>query len=386
MKDVTIRPIKPEEINEIAYLISTGYYEDIFFKWTVECDDVRHKIVTDYYKAYLNAEGCVAHVVESPTKEVVGASVWLPHDVDLGLYDEIDLAVGSYAKNFRAVADKSHYSEPPMGPFYQLVGFVVNKEAQGSGIGAKLLKSQLDQFDQLGIPTYLEASTPYNGKGIYGKFGYQPVGELIVFEEHAVLYPLWRPAKSKQLVNFAGYEWQVLEHYEDKLLIMSENVIELGKYHEAFEKITWSKSTIRNYLNQIIYNRFTQSEKEQILETQVVTKNNPWFNIEGGQPTRDKIFLLSIEEVVKYLGNHRTLKNTTNKFFVDDDFNNVRKATLEDQSSSRWLLRTPGNSSDFVAVVMNDGRISVTGDFVNRSSSEIFNVGIRPAMWIKNEN
>ena len=194
MTDFTIRPMKPEEIDKAAEFISEGYYDDIFFHWTVENDKDRRKVVTDYYKVYLNAEGCSAHVAETPSGEIIGATVWLPHDVDARIYDEIDEVVGIYASKFRQVADMSHQNEPKGIPFYQLVGFVTCKQFRGQGIGTALLKHQLDKLDELGIPTYLEASTPYHGKGVYGKFGYQPMGELMVFTETAVLYPLWRPA------------------------------------------------------------------------------------------------------------------------------------------------------------------------------------------------
>jgi len=183
-----------DEINQIANFISTGYYNDIFFKWVVKSDEDRHKIVTDYYKVYLNAKGCISHVAENSSKKIVGATVWLPHDTDPSVYDEIDKVASIYANNFRAVADKSHENEPNDTPFYQLVAVVVSKELQGLGIGATLLKYQIDRLDKLGIPTYLEASTPYFGKGVYGKFGYKPFGELMVFDENIMLYPLYRPA------------------------------------------------------------------------------------------------------------------------------------------------------------------------------------------------
>ena len=189
----TIRPVSPNEISAVAEFISTGYYHDKFFKWCVDDDNVRHKIVADYYKIYLSAAGCVADVAEDNAGNMVGATVWLPHDVDMGMYDDIDRAVGEFAPQFRAVSDKSHLSEPQGIPFYQLVGFVTAQEVQGQGIGTTMLKHNLDKFDARGIPTYLEASTPYFGGGVYGRFGYQPFCELIVFTEAAVLYPLFRP-------------------------------------------------------------------------------------------------------------------------------------------------------------------------------------------------
>jgi len=194
LRDFRIRPIVFEEIDKIASFISTGYDDDIFFHWCVESDEDRHKIVTDYYKVYLNAMGCVAHVAESSDGSIIGATVWLPHDVDISIYDDIDRVVGKYADRFRAVADMSHENEPTGMPFYQLVAVVTAKSARGMGIGTALLKYHLDILDKQEIPTYLEASTPYHGKGVYGKFDYRPFGELMVFSDTAVLYPLWRPA------------------------------------------------------------------------------------------------------------------------------------------------------------------------------------------------
>jgi len=237
MKDIIIRPLRHEEIDKIAAFISLGYGDDIFFHWTVENDADRHRIVTDYYKVYLTAKGCVSHVAETSSGELLGATVWLPHDTDPNIYDDIDKVAEANADRFRAVADMSHYNEPPMTPFYQLVGFVVDKKMRVKGIGAALLKYHLDILDELGIPTYLEASTPYHGKGVYSKFGYQPAGELMVFTETAVLYPLWRPANKKPQVIFASCNWQVLETRGDNLLLLSEKVLELKKYHDTFEML-----------------------------------------------------------------------------------------------------------------------------------------------------
>lgn len=383
MEDILVRQIEPEEVYKVAFFISTGYFDDIFFKWVVDNDEHRLKIVANYYKVYLNTKGCIACITETPSKEILGACVWLPHDVSPNIYDEIDAATGTYAEKFRAVSEKSHYSEPPMAPFYQLVGVVVDKKVRGKGIGAGLLNHQLEKFDKLGIPTYLEASTPYSGGGVYGKFGYQPVGELMIFSKNAVLYPLWRPAPKHLNIRFGPHDWLVLETRDDKMLLLSQKIIELGKYHDAYEGITWANSTIRKYLNGCFLDSFGQPEKSRILETSIENNNNPWCCTNGGLPTSDNIFLLSLEETIKYFGDSGQLSNPIDKYFIDDAFNASRKATTPSNLPARWFLRTPGNSADFVSVVTNDGKICVTGDFACRASTELFSVGIRPAMWIK---
>ena len=385
-----VRPIAPTEIAQVADLLSTGYYDDDFFIWSVDNDDERHSIVVDYYKIYLNVAGCIAHVAETEEDGIIGAAVWLPHDVDAGIYDEIDKAAGRYAPQFRAVCDKSHESEPPIEPFYQLVGFGVLKKMQSRGVGSALLKYQLDNLDKMGIATYLEASTPYYGGGVYGRFGYQQVGELIVFAEKAVLYPLWRPAaKVYKTVNFGDYSWLVLETCGGKTLLLSEDVISLQKYHDAFEDVDWAASSVRGYLNSVFYNSFKPEERTKIIETQVNNNGNPWYEIEGGVDTIDKIFLLSIEEVIKYFGDSGQLKNPISKHFIDDHFNKTRQAVYKNSdleaANCRWMLRTPGNLPYFVATVTVEGKIAVSGDFVNRDSTSLFNVGVRAAMWVSED-
>jgi len=393
--EFTIRDINPVEIDNVADLLSAGYYKDVFFKWSVDNDNHRRKVLFDYYKIYLTAAGCVTHVAESSSKGIIGVAVWLPHNVDASIYNDIDKAVGVYAPQFRAVCDKSHDSEPPMEPFYQLVGFVVHNKMQGMGIGGALLKYHLDKLDKLGIPTYLEASTPYFGGGAYGPFNYQPVGELMVFADNAVLYPLWRPvaantippisnynnttATEKDIIPFGGYNWLVLEMNDNKMLLLSEKIIELRKYHDTFDDVTWANSTVRKYLNTTFFSKFNPQEQLRIAETQVC--NKLWF---GGNDadTTDKIFLLSTNEVMKYLGSDGKTECKNGKFYIDDSYNNARRAVNVDNWPCRWTLRTPGNLPYLTTTVTTDGKIAVTGDFVNRSSTELFNVGIRPAMWV----
>ena len=443
MENITIRAILPQEHQAVADLLSASYYNDKFFIWSVPSDSMRHVVVAEYYKIYLGAAGCVAHVAVNDMQAILGAAVWLPHDVDAGIYDDIDLVTGEFSPQFRAVCDKSHDSEPPMTPFFQLVGFGVRDNLQGQGIGGKLLKYQLDILDNAGIPTYLEASTPYFGHGVYGKFGYQMVGELMHFAEGATLYPCWRTAQAfpirrrtaqaspvrrrtasfgdcnvqphenilaeasnlvrldaMQSISFGGYDWYILEVQGDKQLLISKNVTQ-ARYHNTFEDTNWEKSDLRRYLNTDFYNTFSEEEKQRIVVANICNDGNPWYETGSCKHTSDHVFILSIQEAVKYFGSSDKLCQPTDKFFIDDEFNQCRIATMlsgndsrlllkprnahenVSSKSSRWLLRTAGNANNFVSVVTNDGRISVTGDFVNRESTELFSVGVRPVIWVR---
>lgn len=187
-----IRGFRAAEIPEIAAFIARGYDGDSFFHWCVDNDTDQTRIVTEYYQVYLKAEGCICNLAMDDDSAIIGATVWLPHDVDPAIYDEIDQVTEKYERQFRMVADLSHGNEPKNIPFYQLVGVVVDKHYQGQGIGTALMQYQLDKFDAAQVPTYLEASTKFMGAGLYGKFGYRPYGEIMNFENHAYLYPLFR--------------------------------------------------------------------------------------------------------------------------------------------------------------------------------------------------
>ena len=185
--------------------------------------------------------------------------------------------------------------------------------------------------------------------------------------------------------NFAGYDWLVLEVQEDKALLLSEYVLERRAYHESSKDITWETSDIRSYLNSEFYNNFAEADKARIAETQVKNSDNLWFGAAGGNDTTDKIFLLSLEEVIKYLGDSGQFANEDHpddKWSFSDRYDEARVAiNTRTSNESWWWLRTPGINSNSATCVNFDGRVHVAGYYVSDE-----NGGIRPAMWVSLES
>jgi hypothetical protein len=188
--------------------------------------------------------------------------------------------------------------------------------------------------------------------------------------------------KEDKVMHFGGYVWRVLDIQDDKALLLCEQVVEKQSYHEQYEPVTWADCTLRRYLNEHFYNNFNETDRRRILETRLPNSNNPWFGTNGGRDTTDRIFILSIDEVVKYLGDSGQCrnKNPESKYYINDKFNGVRTTRSSDDLPSSWWLRSPGNNPNFAACVTVEGRIAVSGDFVNRDY--FFVGGFRPAMWI----
>ena len=137
---------------------------------------------------------------------------------------------------------------------------------------------------------------------------------------------------------------------------------------------------MRKYLNSEFYNSFTQSEQLHIAESKIITPNNPWYGKDGGKDTIDKIFLLSIEEVVKYFGDSGKLRSPSlSKFSIDDRYSQARIALALDANAtaSWWWLRSAGRDSGDAAAVSGDGDVSMIGLLVGSAAG-----GVRPALWL----
>lgn len=94
--------------------------------------------------------------------------------------------------------------------------------------------------------------------------------------------------------------WKVLKIQDNKALIITTDIVRKNMlYHKPGGKITWSNCTLRKWLNnEFINGYFTQEERSRILPCALNNDNNPKYGTLGGAPTNDKVFLLSIDEML----------------------------------------------------------------------------------------
>ena len=182
-------------------------------------------------------------------------------------------------------------------------------------------------------------------------------------------------------VKLGGIDWRVLAVENNKALLFSEKILESQKYNETNMDITWEQCTLRKYLNNEFYNKLG-AVKSAIAVTHNKNSNNQWYSTRGGNDTQDKIFLLSLEEVVKYFGDSGKLKNRpkSESWYINDKFNNSRIAYNISKEACCWWLRSSGSDNRVAASVLNDGDVNVHGDFATRSFG-----GVRPALWLRLE-
>ena len=167
-------------------------------------------------------------------------------------------------------------------------------------------------------------------------------------------------------------EWRVLDKDGNKVLIITDKIIDAKPYNDEWSGITWENCSLRKWLNEeFISTAFTEKEKEAVLETNIKNEDNQEYGTNGGKNTKDKVFLLSIEEVEKYFSsdNDRQSEGTkyakTTALYVGDD------------GYSWWWLRSPGRDGSDAATVLSGGGVNAPGDIVYY---DVY--GIRPALWI----
>ncbi len=178
--------------------------------------------------------------------------------------------------------------------------------------------------------------------------------------------------------------WRILEDTADKLFILSEYNIECKQFHDKDRPVIWEQSSLRKWLNEdFLEAAFNKEERECILETEILNEHNPinfsykW--VTGGEPTRDKIFLLSYRDVmnVKY-GFDGYITQSVSREAKNTDWVRINGALTnpEKENGGWWWLRNPGESH------WCSGRVDVYGTvfFIGRPISRF--AGVRPAMYL----
>jgi len=192
-------------------------------------------------------------------------------------------------------------------------------------------------------------------------------------------------------IQLGGFNWLVLDIQDSNALVISEQVLLQRQWHYEQRALLWEDSDMRQYLNgEFFDNTFTEEEKAFIVETRVVNNINPWYGTAGaGNDTMDRVFLLSVEEVVQYFGDSGMLAEFSGRpttalpDFLTDEYNHARIARpIESGVVPWWWLRTPGR---FVSPWLDASAavVSGAGDVVPYGIYLVTEGGVRPVLWIR---
>ena len=189
----------------------------------------------------------------------------------------------------------------------------------------------------------------------------------------------WQSVKSEDAAdsNKEPVKWRVLAN-GGSLFVVSDKNLDCIEYNSSAETVTWENCTLRKWLNSKFLDKaFTAQEQGAVLESLVVNEDGAKGS-EAGPDTYDKVYLLSIYEVIdpelgfptdwKDKGGTRVALNT--------EYTKSKRAMTGPDMSGAWWLRTPGDAKN-AANVFNADNVFVRGGNVNN-----FIFAVRPAMNI----
>ncbi|MCM1244191.1 MAG: DUF6273 domain-containing protein [Roseburia sp.] len=195
-------------------------------------------------------------------------------------------------------------------------------------------------------------------------------------------------------------KWRVLSVNGDDAFLLADQNLDCQKYNDTYmDDITWETCTMRSWLNgygaasnkdgkdysadNFLDKAFTASEQAAIRNTTVVNEDNPYYDTEGGNNTTDKVYLLSLSEVLNpSYGFHsdpdeyaesRRAKNTT----YAKGQGVLTNPSGEYAGNGIWWLRSPGRDSDDASYVSNGGSVHECGGNVDH-----YGVAARPALHL----
>ncbi|MBQ2957858.1 MAG: trypsin-like peptidase domain-containing protein [Clostridia bacterium] len=201
-------------------------------------------------------------------------------------------------------------------------------------------------------------------------------------------------ARVGALVSFGRYEqdndhengsedilWLVMEEDEDHLVLMSLYCLDAMPYSIDGSDAGWETSSVRVFLNNEFYqNAFSADEQQKILDTLVVTPENPVYHNFCSADTVDKVYLMDHYEVMKYFGISEPVETVYPQTAVQATaYAMTKDVWLEDPNSIRcWMwLRSNGSSSSNAGEVGSYGYLSFNGGWVGQTRA------LRPMIQIQ---
>ena len=168
-------------------------------------------------------------------------------------------------------------------------------------------------------------------------------------------------------------EWIVLEDDGEEMLLMSKEALDEKPYNEKYTmSVTWEQCSLRNWLNNDFYNAaFSGEEKNMIVLSDVENVDNP-NGTDGGSSTKDRVYLLSIDEASWYLPTDDMRRSEATAYAVKNG------VSVHAFDNCGWWLRSPGTYASEAADVTSTGAVRSTGLYVSNNCN-----GVRPVIRVK---
>ena len=210
-------------------------------------------------------------------------------------------------------------------------------------------------------------------------------------------YYNWKDDTSYHYFKYEPIKWRVLDVNGSDAFLLADRALDDQRYNTKLVSMTWEKSTMRSWLNgysssentqaidytgsNFINSALTSSQRNAVKTTSVVNKDNIGYGTEGGNDTKDKVFLLSESEV------YNTTEAESYGFLkardTSDEGRRSRSSTYAKAmgvdtftGNCVWWLRSPGKNTAYAAGVGAGGYVGSNGRVDNDHYT------VRPALHL----
>ncbi|HEY2283415.1 MAG TPA: GNAT family N-acetyltransferase [Solirubrobacteraceae bacterium] len=190
-----VRVAQPGESGSLAVALGAAFFEDPVFGWLIGGGSSRQARLERYFAiqlAHALADGCVwtsdglqgAALCMPPDRWRLPPKLMVAHGADFaGVFrGRLPRAVG-----LLAAVERRHLR----GAHCYFANIGVAPDAQGQGLGSRLMRPTLDRCDEEGLPAYLEASSQRNA-ALYERLGFRCT-EVLRFAGSPPLRLMMRP-------------------------------------------------------------------------------------------------------------------------------------------------------------------------------------------------
>ena len=182
----------------------------------------------------------------------------------------------------------------------------------------------------------------------------------------------WSGEDDYHYFKWERIKWRVLNVNGGTMFVVAVKGLDCKDYNEEYTSVTWENCTLRNWLNNDFYGTaFSSDEQGAVVPQTVVNEDNPYYNIEGGNDTTDKVYLLSLSEVMNpdYGFCEDYNMNSMSWGVKASDYAYARGVMVdtftEYVGNCWWWLRSPGYRIYNAAYVESSGSVYKMGSDVN---------------------
>jgi len=206
----TPRTAAAGEIEAVARDLAAAFVDDPIFDWFLRDDHRRDAARLSLLRLVIRDLAFKTGRIDRPASGAA-AAVWIPSE-NIGpnpLLDELRAAVVILGASglgrigrvlaFRSATEAHHPHMPPHDYLY-ILG--VRPEAQGAGIGSRLIRAHTAELDRRGRPAFLETATPRN-LPLYQGHGFAIVDEYRPAPGAPTMWAMWRDPRPRDLSALA---------------------------------------------------------------------------------------------------------------------------------------------------------------------------------------